>query len=176
MNLFFRLFWTVLHAKIRSKQKVSDEGMTSFVVLPTDLDVLLHMNNGVYCSLMDLGRIDLLIRYGLAAKLSEKNWYPVIVSETIRFKRSLKLLDRFQIVTKTLGWDERYIYLEQKFLRKGQLYSMAIIKVQFLKKNGGTATPAEVVELIGEQSSPPLPKFVNAWTEAEREQIRRANL
>ena len=31
-------------------------------VLPNDLDLLWHMNNGRYLSLMDQGRVDLMVR------------------------------------------------------------------------------------------------------------------
>jgi acyl-CoA thioesterase FadM len=176
MNLFIRLLWLMLWSKRKSKLEVFDEGITSFVVLPTDLDVLLHMNNGVYCSLMDLGRIDFLIRSGLAVKLSERNWYPVAASESIRFKRSLKLFNRFQIATKTLGWDDRYFYIEQRFLSKGQLCSIAMVKARFLKKQGGTVAPAEVVDLIGEHVSPSLPEFLEDWNNAEKRQIERVEV
>ena len=37
-----------------------DVGRIRLRVLPTDLDVLGHMNNGVYLSIFDLGRFDLL--------------------------------------------------------------------------------------------------------------------
>ena len=42
-----------------------DESAVGFRVLPGDLDVNVHLNNGRYLALMDLGRFDLLIRGGL---------------------------------------------------------------------------------------------------------------
>jgi hypothetical protein len=41
-----------------------EESAVGFRVLPGDLDVNVHLNNGRYLALMDLGRFDLLIRAG----------------------------------------------------------------------------------------------------------------
>ncbi|MGV8852503.1 MAG: acyl-CoA thioesterase, partial [Rhodoglobus sp.] len=91
MNLIFR---TILHRILsprRSPLGVRDVGTMSLRVLPTDIDVLRHMNNGVYFSIMDLGRMDLLIRAGSWQKLSAKGYYPVMANETISFRKSLDL-------------------------------------------------------------------------------------
>ncbi len=48
----------------------------TFRVLPTDLDVLGHMNNGVYLSIMDLGRMDLLQRSGIWSRLFGAGIFP----------------------------------------------------------------------------------------------------
>ena len=118
MNLFFRLLWTLLAARFRSPVSLMGPCTTPFRCLPTDLDVLRHMNNGVYLSLMDLARVDLINRAGLAKKITAQNWYPVVVAETIRFRKSLELFDVFTIETKIVGWDEKAFLLEQKFFRK----------------------------------------------------------
>ena len=41
----------------------------------------------------------------------------VVVAETILFRRSLTLFQRFEIETRIVGWDERAFLLEQRFLR-----------------------------------------------------------
>ena len=65
--------------------------VTPFRVLPTDRDVLMHVNNGVYLSMMDVARVDLMYRAGLMGKLATRRWYPVVVAESIQFRRSLEL-------------------------------------------------------------------------------------
>ena len=57
------IFRTMLHALIsRFGPRLGhwDVARTKFRVLPTDLDILKHMNNGVYLSIADIGRFDLL--------------------------------------------------------------------------------------------------------------------
>jgi len=116
MKLYFRLIWLILTQSRRSRSSLLGPVDTGFRVLPNDLDALFHVNNGVYLTLMDLGRTDLLLRSNAFSKIRKKGWYPVLAAETIRFKHSLKLWQRFIIRTRVVGWDERSIYLEQQFM------------------------------------------------------------
>ena len=43
-------------------------------VLPNDLDTNLHLNNGRYLTLMDLGRVDLMLRMGVMGELRRRRW------------------------------------------------------------------------------------------------------
>lgn len=64
MNLLIRFALTLLAAARRGGLGLPDESHLAMRVWPTDLDVQRHMNNGRYLSLMDLGRMDLLVRSG----------------------------------------------------------------------------------------------------------------
>lgn len=74
MNLIFRLAKVLITAFFRDRLSLLDESVLEFRVLPTDLDVNLHMNNARYLSVMDLGRLDLLVRAGLFATLVWRHW------------------------------------------------------------------------------------------------------
>jgi len=143
---------------------------TYFRVLPNDLDMLLHVNNGVYLTLMDLGRTDLLLRSDTFSAIRKKGWYPVAAAETIRFKRSLTLFQKFCIRTRVVGWDDRSVYLEQQFISKGQMVAKAVVDARFLKKKGGKVTPAELLEFLGiDQSQSNLPDWVATWVQSNRQ-------
>ena len=106
MNLIWRLLWTILFSRFSKPLGLFDEGSTTFCVLFTDVDVLLHMNNGRYFSLMDLARINFMIRNKAFYTLKKHRIYPVVASEMIRFKKSLNLFQYFQLTTRIIGWDE----------------------------------------------------------------------
>lgn len=149
---------------------------THFRVLPNDLDALLHVNNGVYLTLMDLGRIDLLLRSDAYHAIRKNGWYPVLAAETIRFKRSLKLFQKFVIRTRVVGWDERSIYLEQQFISNGKLAAKALVDARFLKKKGGNVAPAELLTLLNIDQSPPnIPEWVATWVRSNRQMIMELN-
>ena len=101
MNLIFRTILQLIRSRRRPALAITDVGRAPFRTLLTDIDVLGHMNNGVYLSIMDLGRMDLMIREGFWAKLRAAKMYPVMVSETITFRKSLSLWQRFTAKTKT---------------------------------------------------------------------------
>ena len=168
MNLFFRLVWLAIAGRLRSRVGVLGPCRTPFRVLPTDLDVLRHVNNGVYFSLMDLARVDLLTRAGLARRIASRGWYPVVVAETIQFRRSLTLFDKFWIETRVLGWDEKAFVLEQRFIRGAESLAAALVRARFLSRDGGTVTPAEVLT-VGDDVPDPgeLPDYAAQWNAAQ---------
>jgi len=149
---------------------------THFRVLPNDLDALLHVNNGVYLTLMDLGRTDLLLRSDAFHAVRKKGWYPVLAAETIRFKRSLKLFQKFTIRTCVVGWDERSFYLEQQFISGGKLVAKAVVDARFLKKRGGNVIPAELLAYLNiDQNAPDLPGWVTTWVQSNRQMSMELN-
>jgi acyl-CoA thioesterase FadM len=169
MNLWFRLLWISLWSHRRAECPVLGPCRTPFRVLPTDLDVLRHMNNGVYFSLLDLARTDLLIRSGLLAKLQRAGWYSVVAAETMRFKRSLALFQKFEVESSVIGWDEKVFAIRQSFICDGAEVATAVVWGRMLKRSGGGVPPREVVTLAG-YSGPelPLPEWARHWKEVER--------
>jgi len=170
MKLYFRLIWLILTQSRRSRCSLLGPVDTAFRVLPNDLDALFHMNNGVYLTLMDLGRTDLLLRSNLFGPLRKKGWYPVIAAETIRFKRSLRLWQRFIIRTRVVGWDERSIYLEQHFISGDKIVAKAVIDGRFLSKKGGKVTPGELLAFLDmDPVSPKLEPWIATWISSNRQ-------
>jgi acyl-CoA thioesterase FadM len=108
-----------------------------FRVLPNDLDTNLHMNNGRYLTIMDLGRVDALLRSGLIKSVTREKWMPVIAGVSMIFRRSLSPFERYRLETRLIGWDEKWVYMEQTFIRKnGDLAARGYVKATFLKKGG----------------------------------------
>lgn len=168
MNLIFRMLRVLLLARRRLPVGALEETSLAFRVLPTDIDVLMHMNNGRYLTLMDLGRVDGIIRNGIRDVLKQRDWYPVVASETIRFRESLPIFERFELRTRTLGWDEKSFYIRQLFLVRGRVTAIGIVRIRFLKRSGGTLPAAEVARaILPNTASPQLPAYIAAWREAE---------
>lgn len=169
------LFRTLLHMLFLSRRKPTlghyEVARTRFITLPTDLDVNRHMNNGVYFSIMDVARFDMLVRNGVFGLMRDKGWYPVVASETITFRKSLQLWQRFTIESRLLGYDERAVYVEHRLVRPDaagvpEIYARAFIRARFLRKEGGTVPVSELMEAFG---TPPaddeLPEWIARWGE-----------
>ncbi|MFC3689853.1 acyl-CoA thioesterase [Aquipuribacter hungaricus] len=173
MNLYLRLLHLVLLGRRRSRVSVLGPVRTPFRVWPTDLDLLRHVNNGTYLTIMDIGRLDLLARSGVTPLLRRAGWYPVVVAETITFKRSLRLFQRFDVVTEVVGWDEVSLFLRQDVVRGDVLVASAVIRGRFLGRDGARITPQQVMGLSGEQlEARELPAWVVDW--ARSTEIRSA--
>lgn len=123
------------------------------------------MNNGIYLTLLDLARFDLMKRANTWQRLKRQKVHPVVVQETITFRKSLTPWLKFQVETKILGWDEQAFFVGQRFVVKGEIYAEAVVKLRFLKSPKGTPTPAEINEMAGGWTAPvpQLPDWVVQW-------------
>jgi acyl-CoA thioesterase FadM len=174
MHMFFR---TLLHVLFLSRRKPDldhyEVARTNFITLPTDLDINRHMNNGVYFSIMDVARFDMLVRNGVWAIMRAKGWYPVVASETITFRKSLSLWQRFTIESRILGFDDKSVYVEQRFVRPStgsggergvpEIYAQGFIRGRFLRNSGGTVPVPELIEAFGATSGDGLPEWIERW-------------
>lgn len=147
---------------------VLDPSVTTMRVQPPDLDIYLHVNNGVYLQMMDVARTNYIADLGGFPLLRAKGWYPVVAAQTVSYRRSLTLGQRFEITTRVVGWDERVAYLEQVFTRGGDLCARGLVAGRFLTRGSGERVPApQVVALLGEAVPPPeLPADVAGWAQA----------
>ena len=165
MNLYFRLSWLIFkHLLFRKRLDPFDTSCLKFMVLPSDLDLNFHMNNGRYLALMDLGRFELMMRTGLFRKGITRRWVPVIADIKIRYRYSLRPFQHVELHTSMVGWDRKWFYLEQRFESQGRLMARALVKVAFIHA-GRTLNASEVVSVMGvEQVPPPLAdEYQKGW-------------
>ncbi|HEY4614342.1 MAG TPA: 4-hydroxybenzoyl-CoA thioesterase, partial [Citricoccus sp.] len=64
MHLLLRTLLLLVTSRRRSRLSIWDSSSLPLTALPTDIDIARHINNGMYFSLMDLGRFDLMVRSG----------------------------------------------------------------------------------------------------------------
>ncbi len=149
-------------------QTVLDPSVTTMRVRPADLDIYLHVNNGTYLQMMDVARTNYIADLAGFPLLKGKGWYPVVAAQTVTYRRSLTLGQRFEITTRVVGWDERVVYLEQVFTRGGQLCARGLVAGRFLTRGSSERVPApEVIALLDPAAgSPELPEDVAGWARA----------
>lgn len=163
MNLYLRLLWLLWRLRSVQRRGLFEESRIAFCVWPGDCDLNLHMNNGRYLTFMDLGRVHLTAQSGLLREALRRRWMPVLAAADITFIRSLKPFQRFELVTRLLTWDEKYIYLEQGFESGGKLCAQAYVKGVFLHK-GMRVPNAEILRAIGYgDAPPPMSEALRQW-------------
>jgi acyl-CoA thioesterase FadM len=173
VNVIWRTLLIHLQARRRARRgrtlgptEVSSIRLTT---LPTDIDILMHMNNGRYLSLFDLGRWDLLVRTGLWDAMNSRGWYAVVSSETITFRKSLHLWQRFEVESRFLGHDDRAVYMEHRAVVDGEVYTRAIVRARMLKKTGGHVSIEELFAATGHPGElPEIEQWVHDWAVASR--------
>ena len=171
MNVIWRTLLTIWRARVQVRRHgllaPTAVGRVRVRTLPTDIDLLGHMNNGRYGSLFDLGRFDLLIRTGMWDLLQRKGWYAVVAQETITFRKSLELWQTFTVESRLQGHDAKAAYLVHRAVVDGEVYAEMLVRARFLRRSGGIV-PLE--ELFAEMHVPddlPQPaEWMHDWAAA----------
>lgn len=171
VNVIWRTLLVILRARLRRRAgRALDPtavGTVALTTLPTDLDILRHMNNGRYLSLFDLGRWDLLIRTGLFDAMKERGWYAVVSSETITFRKSLQPWQRFEVQSRFIGHDDKALFLEHRAVVGGEVYARAIVRARMLRRTGGTVSNEELFAAVGKPDGlPVIDEWVHEWAAA----------
>lgn len=175
MNLLFRFITTFFRSVIRSKIGLFDESRLTLRVWLNDFDPYLHLNNGRYLSLMDLGRLDLVIRNGLGSVMLRRKWFPVVGSSMIRYRRPVHAFHAFQLCTSLAGWDDKWIYVAHRFEENDELMAAAIIQGVF-RGSEGTISPQTLFRNAGyEVEAVRMPQWILDWQQADGQMKNRAH-
>lgn len=174
MNLYLRLFLLLVRLIGLQRRGLFEESRVAFRVLPTDCDVNLHMNNGRYLSFMDLGRLHFVAQIGLLGIILRKRWAAALGAAEINFIRPLAPLQKFELVTRLVTWDEKYGYVEQRFESGGVLCAHAYVKGLFLDSGARVSGSKVAAELGYTGAPPPLPEELRIWTELGNVKRRNA--
>ena len=171
MNLWLRLLWFIATAWRRPRIDLPfAHSSLRFRVWPHDLDTSLHLNNGRYWTLMDLGRTDLMIRSGLWRPVLRNGWTPVVSAGQIRFRRELRPFQAFDLETRLLHWDATRVVMEHRLIAAGTDTIAAIALVQaglYDRKRRSFVPVHRLMEAIGvvahsPQATPEVEAFLSA--------------
>jgi len=164
---YFRLVTTYFGARRRPRLGLSDESRIRLRALPGDVDFYPELNNGRHLTLMDLGRLDLAVRTGLIALLRPRGWGLAVAGASVRYRHRIPLLARFLLVTRLVGRDRLWFYVEQRTELDGRVRSSALLRVGITGRQGVVPT-AEVLTALGDVSLPEeVPEWVAAWAAAD---------
>lgn len=164
MNLYFRLMWLFLW-RIRHCVGIGFLGTSrlSFRALPFDCDINMHVTNSRYPAFMDLARTYMIADMGLMKKFIKMKWMPIVNASETTFIRDIKPLEKFEIETKVVGWDNKYFYIEHRFITPRALHCIVHVRGVFVSR--GKQVPIEtLVKEAGYVGEPPqLPPEVVKW-------------
>lgn len=134
---------------------------------PQDIDQYMEMNNGRILTILDLGRTGLAQRVGLIGALQKNRWGMTMAGASLRYRKRIRPFAKFRTVSKAVGWDERFFYLEHTIWIGDDCAVQALFRAAVTDKNGIVA-PARVFASIGmDQPAPAKPAWVQAWIDAD---------
>jgi len=117
MNLYLRMLWALLRCWRLPALQPADTLERTFRVLPNDLDINGHMNNGRYLTVIDLMLIEFFVRTGFARVMLREGWRPMSGGAIISYRKGLQPLQRYRVRFALAGSDAAWNYMRFHFLR-----------------------------------------------------------
>lgn len=134
----------LLSSRLRGMRALTDgllreggmDSRLSFRVQPWDVDLNVHLTNGRYPQLMDVGRIHLITRSGLGAALWAQRVRPIAVELHLTFRKELGLGRRFTLHTAVTGRERKALVFTQRFLVGDEEHAVGTVNVVLLGGRG----------------------------------------
>lgn len=167
MYPYIKLISTIIKSRFRPNLKLDDTCSINFRAGITDIDLFMELNHARYLSLMEMGRWDFVSRSGLLGIMKKNKWGIAMGAVNIRYRRRIPLFSKFEITSKMICHDGRWVYMLQEFHRDNKICASALIKGAFISKEGLVNAPV-VAKIMGQDNwGIEVPEWVNAWIEAE---------
>jgi acyl-CoA thioesterase FadM len=175
MNLYLRVLLVLIASFFKPKTRdMLQTFKLRLHVLPNDLDTNMHMNNGRYATIMDLGRFDMILRNGLMRLMIDQKSVPILSALSVRYRIPLHAFEPYDLETRVLCWDDKWVFMEQRFVlvkgpKAGAVAAIALLKGGFYDQKRKTTVPtADLMKALGvEAHSPPVPDYVLQWQKSE---------
>ncbi|MFZ0098071.1 MAG: acyl-CoA thioesterase [Gemmobacter sp.] len=169
MYPYLRLVKEVFKARRAPPLGILDTHESTHICWPWDIDPWMELNNGRTLTLFDLGRLPLGIRAGLHTVLRQNGWGLAVAGNSTRYRRRVTTFQKVTMRSRCVGWDARFIYMDQTMWRNGECTTQMLVRVAITSKEGIVA-PAHVVGAMGQDTqSPALPDWIEAWVDADHQ-------
>lgn len=133
----------------------------------TDCDMNIHVNTARYLVYMELARFDMSIRSGIFQYCIRKRIKAIVMGTKITYRREIKPLQKFQVHTRIVAYDDRFLYFDQQLKSTRGIHAQGYMRGAFHTKDG-FMHPAEFLKALNiEFQNAELPPDLKVWIEAE---------
>lgn len=153
---WLRLVAALVGAKFKRKIKVTETIALPFRVWITDIDVSV-MNHAAIMTVMELGRVDFMVRTNFLKLANKNKWFFPSQAISVQFYRPLKIFQKAELHTRLSFMDEKWIYMEQKIVRKGKEIAACLVKSTI--KNGRETVPTSEIIAALQVTKAPTTKY-----------------
>ncbi|UJR17356.1 hypothetical protein I4U23_004251 [Adineta vaga] len=173
LSYFSRQIFSYFRHKIsKSRVNILDDVIIHSRCRLNDLDFNWHMNNSRFILHCDFGRFKYLLQTGLWDAVVERrkagfaNAFYVVSAFQGQYRHSIGWNDRFQVVSRLHGWDDKAFYMEQLIiLEKNQKIAFSLLgRCAVIPR---TLTPQMIIDDLYHKSiqSPKLPSTIENFKE-----------
>jgi len=164
VNYFIRCIFTVGFGRLfQKKVKITDTTSIYGLCTSQDVDIFIrHMNNARYVRELDFARFHYYALTGLYEEIKKSKGGAVQGASSVRYRRTIPIFTSYRVETKLVWWDEKAIYLEQKFITNADNFVRAIASSK------QCITNVNVMELMKKFTNerPTAPEELEIWLNA----------
>ena len=111
-----------------------DAHISTHRIWPWDLDPWRELNNGRTLTLFDLGRIPMSVRMGFEKVAKANGWGITVAGNTTRYRKRVTVFQKLTQISRVVGWDDRFGYIEQSFWRGDECTNHMLLRYAFISK------------------------------------------
>jgi len=168
MYPFIRLAKEFFVFRNASPLQATDVHISHHICWPWDIDLWMELNNGRTLTFYDLGRLPLARRAGLIKALKDNAWGLTMAGASVRYRRRVRPFERVEMRSRAVGWDDKFIYLEQSMWnKKGECANHILYRSAVTGKEGIVSPEKVLATLPYGIEQQPLPDWIENWIKAE---------
>jgi acyl-CoA thioesterase FadM len=168
MNLYLRLIWALFRAWRMPSIMPGDTIRRTLRVLPGDIDINGHMNNGRYLTVVDLMLTEYFVRSGFAQAMFKAGWRPMSGGSMISYRKGLQPFQKYSLSFTLDAADEVWNYMRYEFRRlDGTVCAIGYMKGAAVSKQGLVPNAISYARMALAFETKPLPQSVAQWMQAE---------
>jgi hypothetical protein len=104
---------------------------------------------------------------GIDGVLRREGWGLTVAGASSRYRRRVRAFERLVMTTRCLGWDVRFLYMEQALWKGGDCAVHMLLRSAVVAREG-FVDPVRLARALGHQGeNPALPDWVLAWIAAD---------
>lgn len=116
MYPWFRIINIIRKTRRQDDFKPGQESRLSMRCLPGDIDTNLHINNGRYLTLADVGRFQQFRQSGIWGIAMKNGWAPMLGGVQVAFTREIRLWQRFELRSSIETWEDTQVLGRHRFI------------------------------------------------------------
>jgi acyl-CoA thioesterase FadM len=169
LNLYLRLIWTLLRSRQLPRLQLGQTLERSLRVMPNDIDINGHMNNGRYLTIIDLMLVEYFVRTGFAGVMLKKGWRPMSGGSLITYRRGLKPLQNYTLRFRLDACDTHWNFMRFEFVDGERLCAAGYMKGAAVSKQGLVPNAQSYAAMGLPVFAAALPGPVDQWLHAEQQ-------
>jgi len=128
-----------------------------------DIDFNMHINNARYMVFMERARWDHPVQTGTWDKMLGSKLNFIVAGIEMGYIREIRLFKKFEVETRYVGWDDKYFYIDQRFIADGKIHAYGLVKAVFMQ-GGKLASPSAVATQLNiGMPEEVLPEHMEQW-------------